>query len=342
MPPDMTHQANGDRRLNLPSTGEVSLSTYSSGVSAAPAESVLKPALGMRIQRVGTAHWLVVDKQTPAQLWPRIRRFWREQGFSLTIDARERGILETDWSKTTPNFTQGLVRDVLSKTLSLNYVTAEKNKYRTRVEAGPEGGAYIFISHKGLYQVLVEPAREISKWEEAPNDFSLETEYLQRLMHALTSDKAKRKQQRSANRQVAATPPSVNADEKPMRALPSHVVADQGSAAQIELAEPFDHAWLHIGLALDNANFTVDDRDRAQGFYYIRYVDPAKVSTAIKPGFWNKILRRKEEKRAKQYRLNIRALTKTTSQVAVMSDASEIDTSPQARQILSLLAKQLR
>ena len=42
----------------------------------------------------------------------------------------------------------------------------------------------------------------------------------------------------------------------------------------LTLDEPFDRAWRRVGLALDRVGFTVEDRDRAKGLYYVRYVDP--------------------------------------------------------------------
>src|SRR5690606_20520493 len=37
--------------------------------------------------------------------------------------------------------------------------------------------------------------------------------------------------------------------------------------------ESFDRAWRRVGVAIDSAGFTVEDRDRSQGDYFIRYLD---------------------------------------------------------------------
>ncbi len=42
----------------------------------------------------------------------------------------------------------------------------------------------------------------------------------------------------------------------------------------LEVFEPFDRAWRRVGLALDRVGFTVEDRDRQKGLYFVRYADP--------------------------------------------------------------------
>ena len=42
----------------------------------------------------------------------------------------------------------------------------------------------------------------------------------------------------------------------------------------LTVMDPFDRAWRRVGLALDRVGFTVVDRDRSKGVYFVRYVDP--------------------------------------------------------------------
>lgn len=111
--------------------------------------------------------------------------------------------------------------------------------------------------------------------------------------------------------------------------------------SEVTLAEPYDRSWLHVGLALDRANFTVDDRDRTKGLYFVRYVDPKDLSSA-EQGFWSQLFHGKKEKQAKQYRVNVKALTPDETRVAVVDESGAIDTSSPARQIMGLLVNQLR
>ncbi len=73
----------------------------------------------------------------------------------------------------------------------------------------------------------------------------------------------------------------------------------------------------------------------------MRYVDP-KDLTSAEQGFWSQLFHGKKEKQAKQYRVNVKALTDDQTRVAVVDDSGSIDTSSPARQIMGLLVNQLR
>ena len=49
---------------------------------------------------------------------------------------------------------------------------------------------------------------------------------------------------------------------------------------KLQIDETFAKSWRLTGLALDRVGFAVEDRDRSQGIYYVRYNDPmADVET---------------------------------------------------------------
>src|ERR1700761_33305 len=188
VPPNMIDET-ADQRSLPPQGGETSLSTLKQVQAQAPAANtltVVPPVNGMHIQRDGTESWLVIDNKSPEQAWAQIRRFWQEQGFLLVVDQRDKGVMETDWNETHPQINDGLIRNTLSKAMGNSYVTSERNKYRTRLEAAPNGGTYVFISQKGMREALTGTNNDSSKWEPKPNDPGLEQEYLKRLMAALT------------------------------------------------------------------------------------------------------------------------------------------------------------
>jgi len=118
-------------------------------------------------------------------------------------------------------------------------------------------------------------------------------------------------------------------------------------AGMLDLDEPFDRAWRRVGLALDRVGFTVEDRDRSKGYYFLRYVDPkddaqdtAKKDTGVlsrlifwKPG--------KSDVKAEQYRVLVRD-NREASQVQVQDKDGKLDTSETGRKILTLLHQQLK
>jgi outer membrane protein assembly factor BamC len=293
---------------------------------------------------------LVVKNRSFDQLWPQVRKFWEAQGFLLVVDARDRGVMETDWNETHAQVDLDLVRGILSKAMDNAYVTGERNKYRTRFEAGPDGSEYIFISQKGMHEVITGASNDLSKWEDRPNDPGLEAQYLTRLMGTLAQ------QPGAAGADAAADPAASAAIAANLAAMDKLAKSDQAKAADaaaessgpaalaehvIKLNDSYDKAWLRTGLALDRANFTVDKRDRDAGLYAIRYVDPTDHSVA-EQGFWAQIFHGKKEMKAAQYALNVKALTETTAQVAVVDKAGAVMTTPQAQHILALLADQMK
>ncbi|WP_128595455.1 outer membrane protein assembly factor BamC, partial [Paraburkholderia kirstenboschensis] len=187
VPPNLIDET-PDQRSLPPQGGETSLSTLRQVQAQAPAANtlaVVPPVSNMHIQRDGTESWLVIDGKAPADAWPQIRRFWQEQGFLLVVDQRDKGVMETDWNETHAQINDGLIRSTLSKALGNSYVTSERNKYRTRLEAAPNGGTYVFISQKGMREALTGTNNDSSTWEPKANDPGLEQEYLKRLMAAL-------------------------------------------------------------------------------------------------------------------------------------------------------------
>ncbi|WGS48676.1 outer membrane protein assembly factor BamC [Paraburkholderia sp. D15] len=364
VPPNMIDET-ADQRSLPPQGGETSLSTLQQVQAQAPSANstvVVPPVSGMHIQRDGTESWLVLDNKTPDQAWAQIRRFWQEQGFLLVVDQRDKGVMETDWNETHAQINDGLIRNTLSKAMGNSYVASVRNKYRTRLEAAPNGGTYVFVSEKGLREVVTGTNNDSTKWEAKPNDPGLEQEYLKRLMAALalansrtsgstpgaelspagtqTAPNAATSGARSAAAAVAAQNVALSAQQPMPDADSSAGTSAQFSSTELTLGEPYDRAWLRVGLALDRSNFTVDDRDLTRGLYFVRYVDP-KDLTSAEQGFWSQVFHGKKEKVAKQYLVNVRAVTPNQTRVAVVTDKGDIDQSPQAKQIMSLMVDQL-
>jgi len=113
----------------------------------------------------------------------------------------------------------------------------------------------------------------------------------------------------------------------------------------LQVEEPFDRAWRRVGLALDRIGFTVEDRDRAQGLYYVRYVDPDADNRSPNKGFLSRLaFWRSDDKPAQagsEYRLRVEGQG-DASRVSVLSREGGVDNSDTARRMLGLLQQQLR
>jgi len=367
VPPNMLDET-ADQRSLPPQGGETSLSSLKQTQAAAPVSDqsqVLPQVPGMHIQRDGTESWLVIDNRTPDQVWPQVRRFWQEQGFLLVVDQRDKGVMETDWNETHPKISDGLVRNTLSWAMGNSYVGAERNKYRTRLETSSAGGTYVFISQKGLSEQVTGTNNDSSKWVPKPNDPALEAEYLKRLMMTLANAKpGVPDAQIAADADAKASSNSASKSKMPDSAAAATAAQNvaavgqqsgsgsssssgaqgtsgQYSSTELTLGEPYERAWVRVGIALDRANFTVDDRDRTKGIYYVRYVDP-QDKTSDEQGFWNQIFHGRKEKTARQYKLNVRAVTENQTRIAIVDDSGQIDSSRPAREIMNLMVGELQ
>ncbi|MEX3592892.1 MAG: outer membrane protein assembly factor BamC [Burkholderia sp.] len=350
VPPNMMDETIDQSSLP-PVNGVTSLSSLQKPQQVAPHSDtgVVPVTPGMHLQRDGTESWLVIDDQAPAAVWPQIRRFWQEQGFLLVIDQREKSVMETDWNETYPSVNQGLIRSVITKAMGNSYVTAERNKYRTRLDTAPNGGTYVFISQKGMREALTGPHNDSSKWETRPNNPVLETEYLKRMMAVLAQNDARAKA--SGTTAAVAAPANTKkgggaaqkaANSAALVHSSSHFVSGNvpDVSSELTLSEPYDRSWLRVGLALNRANFTVDDLDRTKGLYYVSYVDP-KALIETESGFWTQLFQGKKEKTAKQYLVNVKALTQDQTRVAIVDASGNVDSTSPARQIMALLANHL-
>jgi outer membrane protein assembly factor BamC len=117
--------------------------------------------------------------------------------------------------------------------------------------------------------------------------------------------------------------------------------ADGGALA---LNEQFDRAWRRVGLALDRVGFTVEDRDRSKGLYYVRYIDPdADNKSADNKGFlsrfkfWGSDNKQKNE----QYRVLVKDAGER-AEVNVLNKEGGKEQSATASRILALLYEQLK
>jgi outer membrane protein assembly factor BamC len=280
VPPDLT-QLQRDGRFAQQGSGTVSASTFQAGAAAAPVtaaaaaggNAVAPTAVGeIKVVRDGNLRWLVVPLSADA-LWPQLRTFWQERGFSLTTDNPEVGVMETDWAENRAKIPQDGLRRAIGRVLENFYDSGERDRFKTRVER-TAAGTEIFISHRGMEEVFVDQQKVQTTWRPRASDAQLEAEFLQRLMVKLGSKESE------AKTAVASpvTAPSV---------AQARAQAIAGQTA-LRLEEPFDRAWRRVGQALDRNGFTVEDRNRSDGVYFVRYADP-KTAAQGEPGFFARL-----------------------------------------------------
>lgn len=328
-PPDLI-TAQADRRY-IVQDGTATMSEYNAAVkkSSQLRSNVMTGIPGMRIARDGERRWLVVEKPA-AELYPQVKDFWQENGFLLVIDSPSTGIMETDWAENRAKIAQDWIRSTIGGALDSIYDTGERDKYKTRLEVSKPGETEIYITQRGAIERCTSDATGncISTiWTSRPNDPELEAAFLARLMERLGMT------QEQAKAMVAAPLGPKTPKAK--------FVQDGANQAHIELSAGFDRSWRDVGLALDRSNFTVEDRNRTAGVYYVRYVNPKEVGDT--KGFFTNLFSSKDDSslKAKKYQVVVKSTGENSVSVYVQDAGGKPENTPAGFQLLTLLTEQL-
>lgn len=343
VPPDLTQMVR-DGRYQAPS-GVVSASTLrqpgATAAAAGPATSagghaVAPLAAGdVKLVRDGGQRWLT-SPESPDKLFPILRSFWAERGFVLVTDSPEVGVLETDWAENRAKLPQDMLRRSLGRVIDSLYSTGERDKYRTRIERNAAGGSDIFLVHRGMEEVYDNERKERTVWQARPRDPELEAEMLGRLMVRLGSkEDAARAALGTTTGTAAATTPSAT------RTTVQRGAAPLPATATVAVNEGFDRAWRIVGVALDRSGFTVEDRDRSAGLYFVRYIDP-RLAGKEEPNFFQKLFSRDTDTRPGRYRVLVQSTNANTTQVTVQNSGGSMDNSEPARQIIGRLIEEMQ
>jgi outer membrane protein assembly factor BamC len=325
VPPDLT-QLRKESRYAIESTSATASGFQNAGTRVVGAGTASNELGQVKMERQGNQRWLVTS--LPAdKVWEPLREFWTSNGFALVTDAPDVGIMETDWAENRAKLPQDLIRKTLGKVLDSLYSTGERDKFRTRVERNAQGGVEIYITHRGMVENYADAQKERTIWQPRPSDPELEIEFLRRLMVKLgTSPEAAK----TANAAPAPTSTS------------SQVSSINGQAV-IVLQDSMDRAWRRTGVALDRSGFTVEDRDRSAGVYFVRYV--AAGTNGESTGFFGRLFSSKKDTPSAltKYQIKLTPSGENQSTVRVLAVSGQPEPSAQeAERILKLIATELR
>ncbi len=337
IPPDLIKPAIDERYAipELNSSGSTTFSSYSTergGQLQQIGTSSFLPASiqNVYVERAGTQRWLVVP-QPPETVWPIIKEFWQELGFLIKIEVPETGIMETDWAENRATIPQDFVRTFLSSFLDSIYSAAERDKFRTRLERNEAGVTEIYISHRGMSEVVEGGNLQRTIWQPRPADPDLEAEMLSRLMLRFGVAEEKAKLELTTGRSTTQ----------------ERAYIDQ-TGSTLVLNEAFDRSWRRVGLALDRIGFTVEDRNRVEGVYFVRYLTPDKDSkkTGDDEGILSGIMfwrsNDKADPKATKYRIQVNNTETNISKITLLNDDGTAVNSATTSRILKLLHEQLK
>ena len=325
VPPDLT-QLSRESRYVVPGTA-VTASGYQGGQIAPNAPTAAASVGDVRIERAGSQRWLVINRPAD-KLWGPVREFWLESGFLLSQDQENLGIMETDYAENRAKIPQDFIRNTIGKVFDSLYSTGERDKFRTRLERRADNGTEIYVSHRGMVEVVTgakggSSSGDSTIWQPRPTDPELEAEFLRRMMVKLgvSSEQSKALVATGATKQTSR-------------------VANVNNVPVVQIDEGFERAWRRVGLALDRTGFTVEDRDRAQGTYFVRYVEP--VADKSQPGFFSKIFSGSPAAIAPlKYRITVKSQGEA-SVVSVLNTQGAAESSANAQRIVQVIADDLK
>ena len=332
VPPDLTQLSRDSRYQTQGGVVSAAAANLPAAAGTTGTATVALQSVGeLRIERSGQQRWLVAP-MPPEQLWPQLRAFWEARGFQIAMEDAKAGVIETNWAENRGKLPNDVVRNLLGRLAGNLFDTGERDQFRTRLErvdVGGKPGTEVFISHRGIEETVLSPtgARDdnTTRWRLRPSDPQLEAEMLARLMVSLGGAR----DEPAARTTVAAAP------ETPSRAR----LVVEGTA--IEIDEAFDRAWRRVGLALDRGGFTVEDRDRTLGLYYVRYIDPKSIGKE-EPGFWARLFGNTENPlEVRRFRVVVRANGAQTV-VAILDTAGNVDKGENSKRVASQLFAELR
>jgi len=338
VPPNLITPESSDR-FDIPPIGGATLSEFEkeqrkNGQSSGQA-GVLPRVKGVSLERDGAQIWL--NTAMPAEdVWLLMREFWQENGFVIAVEEPELGILDTDWAENRAKIPTDFLRNTLGRVFDSIYSTGERDRFRTRLERS-DGGTDIFVTHRGLVEVFSDEQKEQTIWQARPTDPALEAEFLKRLMLRLGGE---------ADPVLAAAAASAPGTPKPLPAGPERVSkVTEADGSKLRMIESFDRAWRRVGLALDRTGFTVEDRDRSKGTYYVRYIDPENPEQE-RPGAVARFFGAEEpEAELQSYRIVV-ADANTASDVSVQppenATSFSAESAATANRMLNLIEDQLK
>lgn len=347
LPPDLAPLPGNDR-FTVPGVTTASAAQQAAAGRPQVAGSAAVVAPGntvAQIERAGNQRWLAVNVP-PEQAYAVVREFWPSVGLQLERDDPALGIVETVWAENRANLPQDIIRRTLGRVFDSVYSTGEQDKYRTRIERTAKNTSEIFISHRGMVEVYTSTAKDQTRWQPRPADSELEAEMLQRLMLRFapatsTAAAPAAPAAAAAGAKPAGTAAVTAAGAQLVRMVPG---AD-GRLTRLEVDEPFDRAWRRVGLGLDRGGFTVEDRDRTNGVYFVRYLDPEyEAKQREKQGIFTKMLGLDSKIEAQQFRVQVGAAAagSSSSTVTVLTKDGKPELSGTSDKILRQLNDQMR
>jgi len=322
VPPDLSSPDSTDAFVipSLSNTG-TSYSDYTSASSGSNSNVLPKSSAGVRFVRDGSLFWLEIDAKAE-EIWPQVRGFFMDLGFSFVSESPVNGLLETNWLENRFDVPTGWFSSIFGKLSS----TGLMDKYRIRLERSEkENVSLLFITHQGLkeqsYGSWAETDYSI-KWQAREPDPELEAEMLQRFLvfRGVTKSQAKNIVSKAKGRDR------------------TRLIKGNDGSNKLEVAEIFPRTWRRISIALDRMGIVIEDRNRSKGIYFIKTTENfVKAHNDDQSWFASK----EEQLKVAKYQLSVDDVEDKTI-ISILNENGEQDKSKTSQFILEKLNVYMR
>jgi len=321
LPPDLN--ANLEDELIIPDSGDnTRYSDYARSQGSNSPESrksnVLPEQASITLIRTDGQYALNVA-QPVDKVWSQVRDFWLEAGFRLDMENPAIGVMETQWNENRGDIPQDIIRRTIGKVADGIWSTGTRDKFRMRLERGENNSSEVYITHRGVEEVV---KGDSFAWQTRPSDPELEKEMLKRMMVYMGNTET------IARRE--ATDMSANKARAKLK------------DGYLLILNDYDFAWQRTAQALDRAGFTLLDKDRDNGLFFIRQLPDEKIDEdegwLSGLAFW----RSKETQKSEKLNVHLKASTEGTHLEILSADAENPVSTGLKNKVLGLLYKQLK
>ncbi|MBI0096724.1 MULTISPECIES: outer membrane protein assembly factor BamC [Snodgrassella] len=340
VPPDLTDPNQGNR-FSAPGSTLINGAVRASDMNKKAGKTqnnanaqVLTQVPNIHLQRDGSIRWLTIDNKQAAELWPLLRAFWQEQGFTIEREEPSIGLMQTNWAENRAKLPSDVIRGIFEKVgLGGVYSSGERDMFTIRLERNSKGGTDVFFSQKGMKEVYTSKDGDSTAWQPRPNEPELEAAFLARFMQYLGADAKQVQQQIAAQKQ--------NPNEYNLAKIDGN---------SIYLLGPQERNWRRVALALDRVGLNVIGENQSQ-YAYLVEVAAAEASSVSnkKPGLFGRMFGRskkaeQQQQPKQQPRLMVLAipLKDGGTRVTLANEDGTIYTGKDATKWLQQLDQQLR
>ncbi len=180
-------------------------------------------------------------------IWPRLRAYMTEQGYSMDLDDAELGVLETEWSD--PHLEDGF---------------SYRDKFKIFSEPGAEQSlTVLFITNQR--QVLAKRQDGSDSWSDKEKSIVAEKKLAGDLNLFFNGSREA----------IVSAGPATGGDVQQNTAPRKQSLVQSAGDGKDYLAIPeeFTRAWRNTEIALERAGLPIESKDQGKGIYNIIYFD---------------------------------------------------------------------